>query len=85
MVIKVLRKIFGKSEILQEYIGELKIVFQNDSLTISNFNKIYSIDKSEVILEEIIVLGEELRVVYQDKIKIIGTPRLINKRRYKYD
>ena len=82
MVIKVLRKIFGKSEILQEYIGELKIVFQNDSLTISNFNKIYSIDKSEVILEEIIVLGEELRVVYQDKIKIIikGTITNVTKR-----
>ena len=82
MVIKVLRKIFGKSEILQEYIGELKIVFQNDSLTISNFNTIYSIDKSEVILEEIIVLGEELRVVYQDKIKIIikGTITNVTKR-----
>ena len=82
MVIKVLRKIFGKSEILQEYIGELKIVFQNDSLTISNFNKIYSIDKSEVILEEIIVLGEKLRVVYQDKIKIIikGTITNVTKR-----
>lgn len=82
MVIKVLRKIFGKSEILQEYIGELKIVYQNDSLTISNFNKIYSIDKSEVILEEIIVLGEELRVVYQDKIKIIikGTITNVTKR-----
>ena len=82
MVIKVLRKIFGKSEILQEYIGELKIVYQNDSLTISNFNKIYSIDKSEVILEEIIVVGEELRVVYQDKIKIIikGTITNVTKR-----
>ena len=73
-----LRKIFSKSEILQEYIGELKIVYQSDSLTISNYKKIYSIDKSEVILEEIKVVGNELKVVYQDKVKITIKGKITN-------
>ena len=73
-----LKKIFGKSEILQEYIGELKIVYQCDSLTISNYKKIYSIDKSEVILEEIKVVGNELKVVYQDKVKITIKGKITN-------
>ena len=73
-----LGKKFLKSEILQEYIGNLKIVYQSDSLTISNYHHIYSIGNNVVILEEIKVIGEELKVVYQDKVKIIIKGKITN-------
>ena len=70
MVKVMLGKIFKKQEMLQEYVGELKITYQNYMLTVMNYKNIYSIDKNEVILEEINVIGEELRITYQDKVKI---------------
>ena len=65
-----LEKIFKRQEILQEYVGELKITYQNSMLSIMNYQNIYSIDNNEVILEELKVIGEELRIIYQDKVKI---------------
>ena len=70
MVKDMLGKILKKQELLQEYVGELKITYQNYMLTVMNYKNIYSIDKNEVILEEINVIGEELRIIYQDKVKI---------------
>ena len=70
MVKDMLGKILKKQELLQEYVGELKITYQNYMLTVMNYKNIYSIDKNEVILEEINVIGEELRITYHDKVKI---------------
>ena len=70
MVKVMLGKIFKKQEMLQEYVDELKITYQNYMLTVMNYKNIYSIDKNEVILEEINVIGEELRITYHDKVKI---------------
>lgn len=62
--------ILRKSEILQEYVGELKVTYQNKTLSVINYEKIYSIDFKEVILEELKIEGTELKVIYQDKVKI---------------
>ena len=64
------KKIIGKSEVLQEYVGELKVTYQANCLTIINYKKLFSIDEKEVLLEELKVEGKELKVIYQDKVKI---------------
>ena len=76
------KKLIGKSEILQEYVGELKITYQSECLTVINYKKIYSIDDKEVLLEDVKVEGTGLKVIYQDKVKITikGKISNVNKR-----
>ena len=72
------KKIIGKSEVLQEYVGELKVTYQANCLTIINYNKLFSIDEKEVLLEELKVEGQELKVIYQDKVKITIKGKISN-------
>ena len=72
------KKIIGKSEVLQEYVGELKVTYQANCLTIINYNKLFSIDEKEVLLEELKVEGKELKVIYQDKVKITIKGKISN-------
>ena len=72
------KKLIGKSEILQEYVGELKITYQSECLTVINYKNIYSIDDKEVLLEEVKVEGTGLKVIYQDKVKITIKGNIIN-------
>ena len=72
------KKIIGKSEVLQEYVGELKVTYQANCLTIINYNKLFSIDEKEVLFEELKVEGKELKVIYQDKVKITIKGKISN-------
>ena len=72
------KKIIGKSEVLQEYVGELKVTSQANCLTIINYNKLFSIDEKEVLFEELKVEGKELKVIYQDKVKITIKGKISN-------
>ena len=72
------KKLIGKSEILQEYVGELKITYQSECLTVINYKKIYSIDDKEVLLEDVKVEGTGLKVIYQDKVKITIKGKISN-------
>lgn len=65
-----LKTILKKSTILQEYVGELKITYQNDFLEVMNYKKIISIYEKEVVLEKIIIEGDNLKIFYQDPVTI---------------
>ena len=70
MVNGMLEKIFKRNRLLQEYVGELKIVYQSDIVEVINYTELISIYDKEVILSEIIILGSELKVVYQDPVTV---------------
>ena len=70
MVSDMLKKIFRQNSILQEYVGELKITYQTDVLEVVNYLELISIYEREVILSKICVLGSNLKVVYQDPVKV---------------
>lgn len=70
MVNKMLRKIFKHNSDLQEYVGELKIIYQSDIVEVINYLELISIYDKEVILSKINILGSELKVIYQDPVKV---------------
>ena len=70
MVNGMLEKIFKRNRLLQEYVGELKIVYQSDIVEVINYTELISIYDKEVILSEIIILGSELKVIYQDPVTV---------------
>ena len=65
-----LRKLFKRNKLLQEYVGELKIIYQADIVEVLNYNELISIYEKEVILSNIAILGNDLKVIYQDPIKV---------------
>ena len=65
-----LKKLFKKNETVAEYFNELKIIYQQDMILVINYEQIHSIHSKEVILNKINIIGEELKVIYQDPIKI---------------
>ena len=70
MVNNMLRKIFKNNRDLQEYVGELKIIYQNDIVEVINYKELISIYDKEVILNKLSVLGSQLKVIYQDPVKV---------------
>ena len=65
-----LNKLFRKNETLGEYFNGLKLIYQENILLVINYDRIDSICNKEVILANIKVVGEDLKVIYQDPIKI---------------
>lgn len=65
-----LKKLFRKNEVVAEYFNELKIIYQQDTILVINYEQIHSIHSKEVILNKITIVGEDLKVIYQDPIKI---------------
>ncbi len=70
MVNDMLKRLFKCNRILQEYVGELKIIYQYDIVEVVNYIELVSIYDKEVILSNITVLGNNLRVIYQDPVKV---------------
>ena len=62
--------LLNKTEVLSEYVGELKITYLKQVLEIVNYHNLISIYDKEVVLEKIIVNGNELKVIYQDPVRI---------------
>ena len=65
-----LLKLFRKNETIAPYFNELKVIYQQDTILVINYDKILSIYSKEVILSKLKVTGEELKVIYQDPVKI---------------
>ena len=65
-----LEKFFKRNRLLQEYVGELKIIYQSDFVEVLNYSELISIYEKEVILSNIAILGNELKVIYQDPVKV---------------
>lgn len=59
-----------RNEVLQEFVGEIKIIYQAQVLEIINYRKLFSIYEKEVILDGITIKGNEMKVIYQDPVKI---------------
>ena len=76
-----LKKLFRKNEMVAEYFNELKIIYQQDTLMVINYERVISIHSKEVILNKLTIIGENLKVVYQDpiKIKVKGKIITVNK------
>ncbi len=72
--------ILKKNEVLQEFVGEMKFIYQGQVLEVINYHKLFSIYEKEVILEELKIKGEGLKVIYQDpvRIKLKGNIESIN-------
>jgi hypothetical protein len=69
-VIKVIRKILKKTSTLKEYLGIRKIIYEDDVITILNYYDLVSIKKDLIVIKDLLIKGEELRVIYQDPVKI---------------
>ena len=65
-----LEKFFKRNRLLQEYVGELKIIYQSDIVEVLNYKDLISIYEKEVILSNLAILGNELKVIYQDPVKV---------------
>ncbi len=71
--------VIKNNPVTQNLINSLKIVYYNNSLEIQCYNKILSFDDKEILLSNISILGENLKIVYIDKylIKVNGKINLI--------
>ncbi len=78
MVNGMLKKIFKHNRELQEYVGELKIIYQKDIVEVVNYIELISIYAKEVILSKVVILGDGLKVIYQDPVKVIIKGKIIN-------
>lgn len=69
-----LEKIINKLGVPKELVGRLKVIYTDKELTIFNYGELTSIESIKVGLKELSVSGTNLKVIYQDpvKIKIIG-------------
>ena len=65
-----LEKIINKLGVPKELVGKLKVIYIDNELTLFNYLELISIDTTCVKLKEISVYGTNLKVVYQDPIKI---------------
>lgn len=66
--------LLNRTEVIGEYVGELKITYIRQILEVVNYQNLISIYDKEVVLEKVLIIGSEIKVVYQDpvRIKIIG-------------
>ena len=62
--------LLNKAEVLQEYVGELKITYLKQVLEVVNYQNLISIYDKEVVLEKLLVKGNDLKVIYQDPVRI---------------
>lgn len=69
-----LGKILKKTNVPKEYLGDLKITYVNELIVVSNYKELISINSELVDLSGLNIKGKELRVIYQDpvRIKVIG-------------
>lgn len=76
------KKILKRQDGFPEYVGEVKITYLMQVLEVVNYHKLLNIYDKEVILEKILISGENLKVVYQDPvtIKIKGKIKTISMR-----
>ena len=65
-----IKKLIKKVDDFSIYGQALKIEYLNDKLNIINYGKLLSIDEKEVAFDGVRVLGNNLRVIYQDPINI---------------
>jgi hypothetical protein len=66
----VIKKILKKTSTLKEYLGIRKIIYEDDVITILNYYDLVSIKKDLITIKDLLIKGEELRVIYQDPVKI---------------
>lgn len=78
-------RLLKKINIPKEYLKELKIIYVDKSLEIINYPLLVEITKSKVSFVNLYVFGQNLKVVYQDKvlIKITGEITKITKKEEK--
>ena len=69
-----LEKIINKLGVPKELVGKLKVIYTEDELIVFNYKELLSIESIKVTLKELVVMGTNIKVIYQDpvKIKIIG-------------
>ena len=62
--------LLNRAEVLQEYVGEMKITYLKQVLEVVNYQNLISIYDKEVLLEKLTIKGSELKVIYQDPVRI---------------
>ncbi len=67
------------NEVTQNLFNSLKINYYNNILEIAMYNKLLSFTNEEVLLNDISIYGENLKVIYIDKfiIKVKGKITLV--------
>lgn len=65
-----IKKVLKRTNIEKEYLGIMKIVYEDGVITISNYNDLISISDKLIEIKDLIIKGEKLRVIYQDPIQI---------------
>ena len=70
MVMKMIFKILKKTKIEKEYLGIRKIVYEDGVVTVINYNDLISINSNLIDLKDLVIKGEELKVIYQDPVRI---------------
>lgn len=71
--------IIRKNEITRNLLNELKIIYENKILEITNYNKIIFFDDKEIKLTTITIKGNNLKIIYIDKyqMRVSGTIHLV--------
>lgn len=67
---KMIFKILKKTKIEKEYLGIRKIVYEDGVVTVINYNDLISINSNLIDLKDLVIKGEELKVIYQDPVRI---------------
>ena len=65
-----LKGILKKTKIDSEYIGLLKVIYETDLIIIINYKRTFNINSSLIDLNELLIKGEGLKVIYQDPVRI---------------
>ncbi|MFI3252058.1 MAG: YabP/YqfC family sporulation protein [bacterium] len=71
--------IIRNNEITKNLLNDLKVTYQNNLIEITNYNKILIFDDKEIVLKNIVIQGENLKIIYIDKyqVKVNGTIHLV--------
>jgi len=67
---KMLDKLFNKTNVAKEYLGKFKIIYEENAITVYNYLDLLKINDLECDLSSVLIKGEKLRVIYQDPITI---------------
>jgi hypothetical protein len=65
-----LGKILRKTNVPNEYLGDLKITYINNVMVVTNYGELISINSVLVDLKGLVIKGEKLKVIYQDPVRI---------------
>lgn len=70
-----------KNDITKNLIKKITILYESDSLEISMYKKILSFNDKEIILNDVIIEGDNLKITYIDKylIKVSGKITLVKR------